>query len=73
MSDAQLREELLKTVASEANLRADQLLELARKKFDADEFAVREALWYLISHNMVELTADRTLRTPRHKHVAQAV
>jgi hypothetical protein len=78
MSDVQLREELFKFLKNHAahgvNPRPLELLEQAQKEaWKADEFAIREALWYLISHDRIELTPERTLRPTRAEDLAEAV
>ena len=74
MSDAQLREEVLKVLAEKAvhgaGPRASELIAQARKQWNADEFEVREAIWYLLSNHQIELTPERTLR-PTEAHPEQ--
>ena len=66
MSDTELRRELLKVIADEvAQGRpplASALLQEAQERWKADEFEVREAIWYLLSTNQLVLSPERTLR-----------
>lgn len=65
MSDTELRSELLKIIAAAQQghlVRASDLLHEAENRWNADEFAVREAIWHLLSTNQVVLTPERTLR-----------
>ena len=39
-----------------------ELLQQARERWKADEFDVREAIWYLLSTNQLVLSPERTLR-----------
>ncbi len=73
MSDTELRSELLKIIAAAKQghlLRASDLLQEAEVKWHADEFAVREAIWHLLSTNQIVLTPERTLRVAEAENIA---
>lgn len=67
MSDVRLREEVLRVLADKAAHgappRASELIAQAINQWpDVDEFAVREAIWYLLSNHKIELTPERRLQ-----------